>query len=165
MAKRYLSKEKQKEIAMYRLLHPGMSYAQLAEHFGVGIHQVRYAVEKYSKQAEMAMAGTNKSKRQAIKKAGKVADEALLWEQYQQALAQLSLDKTVSAERRITLLNTLVTIRKKLFQMRLQEHLKGVDAQFLLALVRYFQPEATEEQAIEIVKRVQEQVRNAKHVD
>jgi hypothetical protein len=76
--------------------------------------------------------------------------EQILMEQFHTAVAELSTQKKMDLQVRIKLIGDLTAMRRELQRLQLQSHMKAADAGVVAAIIRRYQPEATEDDVIKI---------------
>ncbi len=149
MAK-YHNPEVHKSIALFKAQNPEYSIRQIAEIFNLPQHVVRYAIDKYVDDISLLM---NNSKGTAIanKVLCKYIDETQeLKNQISLVITQLHNNDKLSPSNRINLLRKVVSIKKMLQSIELQNHLSRVDAEIIKAIILRFLPKATDEDIIKI---------------
>ena len=139
---------KRQKIGKYKEKFPNATANEIAAEFNVTTNQVRSAVKAY--QAGDLRRTKPRPKKVSIEKAMETPADKLLENQYHVAAAQLETETNIPADERIGLLKDLFAMRKLLQQVRLESHIKRVDAVVFAALVRKFKPEAVDEDIISI---------------
>jgi hypothetical protein len=152
-----LTFDMQRRIAKFRLRNMNMPVSAIAVRFHCTPTQVNYAVSKYNKGElkEMSVQHSRKetTRLKKIKEEiafGETDANKLFEDQRLLALQQLhATDNKMSAIERIDALT-------KLQKLSIQNHLRGVDADFMLFFVQYFRPGISENESIVLLNEVRE---------
>lgn len=161
MAKaRALSRQLKIRIGRYKERNPKTTYGEVAAEFGVTYDQARTAHKQHTSGA--LRTSKSRSKRGKVEEiiTTTTADE-LIERQHLAALAELELDKKLGVSDRIEMLDTLCRIAKSSRTMRLEAHLKRLDAGVIARIVRRYEPDATDERVIEVYREETELLRRA----
>lgn len=147
------------KIARWAVDNPVASMTEVAEKFGVTVHQARYYHQQY-----LAGKLTRKPpKRAHTRDSNKLAmrsTEQLIEEQVRQAVEDLYQDSEISPVERLDSLATAVNVRKVAQQVGLQVHLAKVKADIVAEMVRELNPDADDEYIIKLYKRAEDRVRS-----
>lgn len=145
------------KIGRYKSKNEKASYGEIAEKFNVSYNQARSACIAW-KAGELKRSRP-RGKAKEVEAVKSVPADKLLEKQYHHAVAQLEANDKLEADERIGLLDKLFSMRKKLQQVRLESHLKKVDSEIFTAVIRRFEPNATDEDVISIYRQIVEELR------
>lgn len=135
----------QRTIARYKEAHPKVSYVQLAK-----IHACTY--EQAREAHKRLLRGELKDRRGRAMRSNRPSGDisgtfrALI----DKAVTALDSDRSITAIELVALLDKVASILRVEQQISLQGHLKRADAALIAAIVRRYQPEATDEDVIRI---------------
>ena len=150
MAK-YTSSTRLKQIALFRLKNPDISYSKIASEFRVKEYTVRYAVKKYS-EALLLKQNTRRGKAEiAAFDVSTKSDIERLEKQYNLCLSELENDTILPVSTRLNYLREAMKIKNQLQSLQLANHMKRADAEIIKMIVQRFIPTATEFDIITIV--------------
>lgn len=144
-------------IGKYKEKFPKATAQEIANEFHVTVNQVRSAIAAW--QAGDLRRTKPRPKAKSIELVKEASADKLLENQYHTAIAQLEVDANLPADERVQLLDKLFSMRKTLQQVRLESHIKRVDATVFSALVRRFKPSASDEDVIAIYREVVEELK------
>lgn len=144
-------------IGRYKERNPSASIREVADKFNVTYDQARNSINKW-KEGKLKVTPA-RLKRKKIAEAQELPTDLLLEKQYKTLLAQLDSDDKMPADARAQMLEKLFQMRKTLQQVKLESHLKKTDAQVFSALVRKFNPCASDEDVITIYREVIESLK------
>lgn len=145
------------KIGRYKAKNPKATYGELSQKFNVSYNQARSACIAW--QSGELKRSRRKSDAKDVEAEKMTPADKLLEMQYHHAVAQLQANDKLAADERISLLDKLFTMRKKLQQVRLESHLKKVDSEIFAAVIRRFEPNATDEDVISIYRQIVEELR------
>lgn len=147
------------KIARWAVDNPSASMTEVAEKFGVTVHQARYYHQQYLSgkltRKPPKKAHTRKNRAITMK-----STEELIEEQVRQAVEDLYNDAEVAPVERLDALSTAVSVRRVAQQVGLQQHLAKVKADIVAEMVRELKPEATDEDIIKLYKRAEDRVKS-----
>ena len=145
-----LNNELAKQIAVFKLNNPTCTVEEIAEAFGVKVHQARYAIDKYAENAEFLK--SNRKGRRAYARATAESGDTLELMKKQLALimGELEADEGLVIKTRTQLLYQATKIKMYLQECELESHLKTADARIIAAIIRRFLPDADNDQIIKI---------------
>jgi hypothetical protein len=146
-------------IAKHKEKHDNISFVELAQLFNVSYDQARSAVMDY-KSGKLNVKNVKKVKSNSSEIKDKYTTEELFDSQFHQALADLEAAEDMNVLERINALEKIAKIRKALQSVRLEAHLKRADADIIAAIIRRYDPDASDERIIEIYKEEVEKLRN-----
>jgi len=139
------------KIGKHKTKHPDMPMTQIAELYNVTYDQARQAYLQYK--SGKLNKYTKKIKSEPIEKIREnKSPEDIIKSQYHTALAGLESDRQIPAIDRINALEKLARTRKLLQSVELTEHIKRADADVIGAIIRRYNPDATDEDIIKIYK-------------
>lgn len=145
------------KIGRYKSKNEKASYGELAEKFNVSYNQARSACIAWKE--GLLKRSSPKSNIKAVEAEKELPADELLEKQYHHAVAQLQANDKLPADERIAMLDKLFSMRKKLQQVKLESHLKKVDSEVFTAVIRRFEPHATDEDVIAIYRQIAEELR------
>jgi predicted transcriptional regulator len=145
MAKKKLTAEEMKQIAAWASTHKDWTDAEIADLFHVSTSQVRYARQKWSELSDLALNTKRGKEMLGTLISGKIDEREELESQVRLIISQLSADTSMSAGPRLKLMKEVMIIKEKLLKTGLIGHLRGLDAQIVAAIVRRYDPHASEE--------------------
>lgn len=145
-----------------------LSLRAVADHFSnnnrtITKHQVQNYVNKYRDGAYNTAAGRRSNKK--IAEQAKTIDLTTS-DRYEQInklidnlLSKIEADFNMDSKVQADLLKDAVNLREKMQRMGLEKHIRRVDSDFLIRLVKYFKPDANELFCIKIVKQIYEEMK------
>lgn len=148
----HLLKSTQIKIAKFKEKNPEYTIPEIAQQFKVSYGQVKGAIDRYNKGLLGRSTQGNYQKKKILEILKTQNDETVFKEQYNMALAQLSDEKIATSGERIKLLDQLVGIRKVLQQIELEGHIKRADAGIIKAIIRRYEPNASDDDIIKIYR-------------
>ena len=152
-----LTDAERQRIARYKLKHPYVSMALLAEEFNCTEQQARRAWQAYKDGSMKKPPGTRRPrKRMEDLMNEKDADELLL-QQFHEIIAELAAKSQRTLEDRLSILKDLTEMRKKIQQVSLTAHMKRTDAGIVAIIIKRYEPDASEDEIIKIYKEAVEQ--------
>lgn len=137
-------------IAKAKARNQSLTYHELADQFACSYNQVRGAVADHKAGKLSGRRGRPPSARQLA-----AAEGATFEQQVDKAVRALAADKNISAIERIQMLEKLAATKKTMQQIEMQGHIKRADAEIFAATVRYFRPDASDQDIIKIYHEVQ----------
>lgn len=123
------------------------SVADLADRKNITYNQARNIMRK-GKGGKLAAPSVMR-KKDLTKSLQKDFDE-ILNEQLKYAAAQLDVDTGMNAVDRVTMLHKLASTKKETQKMSIEAHLKTTDAVLIAAIIRRYEPDATDDRVIKI---------------
>lgn len=153
-----LSLSLRQRIAKYKERNPLAKISEVADQFNVTYDQARKAVADYKK-GLLNRSKPRKKKSIDLSEAMETPADKILEIQYHTAAAQLEISSDLAVDERIAMLDKLFTMRKTLQQVRLENHIKRVDASVFSALVRKFKPDADDEEVIKYYREIIEELK------
>lgn len=147
------------KIARWSVDNPTAPMTEVAEKFGVTVHQARYYHQQYL-QGKLTRKPPKKARTRST--SGKVAKstEEMIEEQVRQAVEDLYHDTQVAPVDRLDALATAVNVRKVAQQVGLQQHLAKVKADIVAEMVRELKSDATDDDIIKLYKRAEDRVKS-----
>jgi len=139
-----------KRIAIWKSNHPETTLAELEKKFGVPTHVARYAIQKFSGEAELAKSTKRGRINQSKIIARDIDQVESLKRQLNFVIAELENNNTMVVSSRVELLYKLIRIRVFLQDLEIEAHIKRVDADVIAMIIRRFVPEATSDDIIKI---------------
>lgn len=124
------------------------SVADLADRKNITYNQARNIMRK-GKGGKLAAPNVLTRKKDLTKALQKDFD-AILNEQIKYAAAQLDVDTGMNAVDRVTMLHKLAATKKEAQKMSIEAHLKTTDAVLIAAIIRRYEPDATDDRVIKI---------------
>jgi|GEM_PF-3166068 hypothetical protein len=148
------------KIGRYKDRYPKATLSEMAALFNVTVNQVRSSIEgfrsgKYSR---------TKPRRKSVDIStllGQPPDK-ILESQYAFALAQLGSDDKLPADERIASLDKLARIYKTIQDSKIAKHIKSGDSAIVADIVRRYEPGATDERVITVIKEEYERWKNSR---
>ncbi len=141
-----------KKIAIYKAENPATTIAAVAKKFKVPYHKARYAIDKYAEDVSL-LKGNAKGRTIASKILAENSDEVeLMKKQAAFILAQIEVNDKMPVPQRTEILAKVARIKKVIQEFELEAHLKRADAGIIAAIVRRFQPDATNDDIIKIYR-------------
>lgn len=134
-------------IWRFKQKNPTATIAEIAAKYDCSYDQARNAI----KAGEKGSLIRSKPKKEDLYEPADDPDGDLEKE-YARAVAALSAGDIGGAAAHTALLDKLVGVRKTLQQVRLQNHLRKSDAELIAAIIRRYEPEASDEEVIAIYK-------------
>lgn len=138
-------------IAKHKEKHPDISITNISELFNVSYEQARRSIIDYKK-GKYSRPG----ERGKCKKAKDIMEESspdeIFESQFHLSLALLESEASIGAIDRINALEKIAKIRKSNQSIELERHLKRADAGVVAAIVRRYEPEATNERIIVVYR-------------
>jgi hypothetical protein len=133
--------------------------AEIAEEFNVTHSQVRTAISR----GKAGLIGEPIQRKQGKARAIAEASDfnSLFDSQIMAAIASLEADPDVDAISRIEALNKIMSAQKARQSVALQAHLKSADAAIFAALVRRYEPSASDDRIIEVYREITEELKIA----
>jgi hypothetical protein len=159
MKSRVLSLRIRQQIAKHKEKYPQDSSRVIADKFKCTTNQV-YRALKQDK------AGLLKRK-QAPKKTKDIeaiiqekTTEEIIEDQYKFAAAQLVTIKDMPVENRTALIEKFINIRKSIQHVKLESHIKRIDANIIASIIRRYEPEADDDRVIKVYREEFEKCKN-----
>lgn len=138
-------------IAKFWSNNPSYTAAEVAAANNCTVAQARYL--KQLDDVDALKKPIRKKGRRVVLRAMVDSDtDELLRKQLKYALAQLEADENINVLERVALVEKCSTIRKITQQTELAGHLKRTDASIIAAIIRRFEPDASDEQVITIYR-------------
>lgn len=147
------------KIARWAVDNPSAAMTEVAEKFGVTVHQARYYHQQYLR-GKLTRKTPKKANTRTTQKLAMRTTEELIEEQVRQAVEDLYNDAEVAPVERLDALSTAVNVRKVAQQVGLQQHLAKVKADIVAEMVRELKPDATDEDIIKLYKRAEDRVKS-----
>ena len=147
---RALRKSTQRSIAKFKEQHPRTSFVDLAAHFNCTYDQARDAWRRYQ-DGELA-ASPGRRKTRWVKPSGDPI--GTLRALVDRALTALHGDGSLDGVELINLLDRAAPVLRIVQQLSLTGHIKGADALIVAALIRRYQPNATDDDVVRIFHEV-----------
>jgi hypothetical protein len=151
--RRALSEMQMKQIATWAVMNPEMTQRELALKFNCSEAQVRYSFEKFGDVAVFSQ--NTRSGRKALTQilADTIDnDENIMREELKNIIAKLMVDSEMESTSKLQLLNMASTIKVKLQKVSMQNHMRDLDARTVAAIIRRYEPNASDEDIIKIYK-------------
>lgn len=157
-----LLKSTKERIGKYKASNPNSTIGEVANKFACSYSQARTAIEDYKagKLKSTQKKGVSKSKIQSIID-NSLPDDSLR-EEYEYVLSSIRADKKIESTQRVLLLDKLISMRKTLQIISLENHLKRADAELISMIIRRFDPSATNERIIQIYNEELSKLRASK---
>jgi len=146
-----LPRATRQRIGVFKRRNPNANYWEIADKFNCTYDQARRACHDYEAGKLTRSAPKAKPIDTDIVSTGKTADQ-LLESQFEYALVSLDLDKDIRIDSRVQYLDKLFGMRKTIQQVKLESHIKRLDATIIGAIIRRYEPDASDERIIEIYK-------------
>ena len=150
LKRKRIDDELAKRIAIWKVNHPDTTLAELEKKFGVPTHVARYAIQKFSGEAELAKSTKRGRINQSKIIARDIDQVESLKRQLNFVIAELENNNTMVVSSRVELLYKLIRIRVFLQDLEIEAHIKRVDADVIAMIIRRFIPEATSDDIIKI---------------
>lgn len=156
-----LSRKEMETIGRWKDKNPQASFVEAAEKHGVSYDQARNACMKFSK-GELKRANIP-----AKKKSSKViipnvtSSDVSLIEIYNSVLIEIQSAEDMEYGEKVYLLDKLSSIKKKIQAVDLKTHIKSVDAKVIAEIIRRFEPDATDEEILNIFYEALEKCKNS----
>lgn len=150
-----LSKNQKMKIGKYADNNPNANMVDISKEFKCTYNQVLYALKLY----RAGRLHTNKPKTRKKNVDVIITDrspEKIIENQFHRSLGELEADLQLSVNDRVVMLDKLVTMRKTLQQINLENHIKKTDAGIIAIIVRKFKPDASDDDVIKIYKEALE---------
>ena len=138
-------------IGKFREKNPDNTMQAIAEYFNVSYHQARAAWLDYSS-GKLTQRRESVNNRKAMTIKNNMSTDALFDEQIHMSLAQVEADGSMSVADRVALLDKLSAASKNVRNMKLEAHIKKTDAGIVAAIIRRFEPDASDERVIQIYR-------------
>lgn len=144
-----LTLAKRQQIGRYKEKFPTATIAVIAEQFNCSYNQARNAINDY-KSGKLHRTKPRAKYKSIEEVKEKYTPDELLELQFHKSLAHLEKDAQIATDERIKLLEMLFSMRRILQNIRLESHIKRVDAGVIKEIIRKFIPDATDESVIKI---------------
>lgn len=154
-----IKSETQRKIYNYHKKFPLVPMAEIAEEFNVTYSQVRTAISLGKKGLIGEPVQRSQGKAKAIAEASDF--NSLFDSQIMNAIASLEANPDLDAVSRIEALNKIMMAQKARQSVALQAHLKSADASIFAALVRRYEPSASDDRVIEVYREIVEELKIA----
>lgn len=138
------------QIAKHKEKYPQDSARIIADKFNCTTNQVYSALKK--DKAGLLKRKQAPKKTKQIEKILEESTDSIIENQFKFAAAQLESNKDLAVENRIVLIEKLQNIRKSVKSMKLESHIKKIDANILASIIRRFEPEANDDRVIEVYR-------------
>lgn len=163
---RRLALRERLRVIKYWAKHPELGPSAIASLFGITRAQARYILrqEQEGRLANVKIPGLGRRTKSSIQlrhDADTMDVDAVLEQQLRLCLAELNAMTSMILPERIERLQQLVAMRRSLLQMRLQSHLRRLDADIIAALIRRYDPDATDADIVRIYHETTELLRYA----
>ncbi len=137
------------KIGRYKDKNPKATIGECAQKFNVTYNQARRAIMQW--QSGVLRRSRPKARPKDISElvASHSADE-LLEMQYHKSIAALESNHNLATDERIKLLESLFAMRKILQALKLENHIKRVDAGIIKLIIKKYAPEVTDDEVIKI---------------
>lgn len=135
----------QRKIGAYKTDHPKVSFVELTRIFHCTYDQTREAYRRFKAGELQDRRGRTRGH---VTPSGDVAGTFRVL--IDKAITALSHDKAITSFEMVQLLDKVAGILKVEQQISLQGHLKRADANLIAAIIRRYQPEATDDDVIRI---------------
>jgi hypothetical protein len=86
--------------------------------------------------------------------------EEIIEDQYKFAAAQLVTIKDMPVENRTALIEKFINIRKSIQHVKLESHIKRIDANIIASIIRRYEPEADDDRVIKVYREEFEKCKN-----
>ena len=133
----------------------GITLRAIAEYFNVSYHQARASKMDYLS-GKLTQRRPSKNNRIAQRLVKKKSIDDLFDDQVHLALAQVERDESMNVFDRVQLLDKLSATSKNVRNMKLEKHIKRTDAGLIAAIIRRYEPEASDERLIQIYREEME---------
>ena len=141
--RRNLTRQEVNKIGKWKEKNPNASFTEVASIFDCSYDQARDACGKYC---------AGETKRTQPEKNSKPVEtgDASEIDVYSATLKEVQNDVNMDAKTKVGLLDKLLSIKKKLQSIELTSHLKSLDSEVIAAIIRRYEPDATDEEVIKI---------------
>lgn len=146
-----LPRATRQRIGVFKRRNPIANYFEIADKFNCTYDQARRACHDYEQGKLTRNMPKTKQPKPEINIAGKTTDQ-LLESQFEYAIASLESDADIPIDSRVQYLDKLFGMRKIIQQVKLESHIKRLDATIIGAIIRRYEPDASDERVIEIYK-------------
>lgn len=151
----HLSRNQKMKIAKYAENNPNASMVDIAKEFKCTYNQVVYALKLYREGRLHANKPKTRKKNVEVIITERQPED-IIANQFHRSLAELEADSRINVNDRVVMLDKLVSMRKTLQQIKLENHIKKTDAGIIALIVRKFLPDATDDDVIKIYREAVE---------
>ena len=144
-----LTRQKKERIGKYKEKYPTANYYEIAQKFKCTYDQASKACKDY-RNGYLFREKTETKPADIQTVIDTMTADELLEKQYHTAVAQLEVEKNISIESRVRLLDSLFSMRKILQQLKLESFIKRADAGIIKNIIKRFKPDATDDEVIKI---------------
>jgi len=149
----------QRKVAAWASKHPDESVRDVARYWDVSYDQARNAIEKHKAGKLATPPGRPSDKKVVAAITGELDVDAIIARQHEYAAAQLMASESMPVHERVKLVGDLVAIRKTIQAVTLQGHMKRIDAAVVAAIIRRYEPNATDDDVLRIYAEAVDQTR------
>jgi len=150
-----LSRNQRMKIGKYADNNPNATMVDITKEFKCTYNQVVFSLKLY-RAGKLHINKPKNRKKNVEVIITERPPEDIISNQFHRSLAELEADQQINVSDRIIMLDKLISMRKTLQQINLENHIKKTDAGIIANIIRKFKPDAGDDDIIKIYKEAVE---------